>query len=95
MDETLQSFLRWFWICSAVSVLFGAFAYVLIWRRHLWVRLMDAEESFWQRFGLPRGGFTRRFGESRFFTASFVVFAVIHLLLATANIALYFHYRHQ
>jgi len=95
MNEALQSFLRWFWLCSIAGVLCGAFAYILIWRRPLWLRLMDAEESFWQRFGLPRGGFTRRFGESRFFTISIGVFAVVHLLLAATCAALYFYYRHR
>jgi hypothetical protein len=95
LDETLQSFLRWFWICLGTSALFGALAFILIRRRDLWLRYMDAEEAFWQRFGLPKGGWTRRFAESRFLAMSFVFFAVLQLLLAAACIAFYFHYRRR
>ena|ERR1039458_3955407 len=94
MNETLQEFCRLFWICLCISVLSAVFTYVLIWRRHLWLRFLDAEESFWLRFGLPKGGFSRRFGESRFFIISFVFFTVVQLLLAMISAVLYFHFQH-
>ena len=94
MNESLQEFSRLFWISLGASVTSAAFTYVLIWRRHLWLRFMDAEESFWFRFGLPKGGFSRRFGESRFFTISFVFFTLIQLALAVVCAVLYFHFQH-
>jgi L-asparagine transporter-like permease len=84
-----------FWICLVASAACGAFVYILVWRRQLWLRLLDAEESLWLRFGISKGGFSRRFGESRFFTISFVVFAVIFLLLAGACVGVYFYLRHR
>jgi hypothetical protein len=95
MKEALQEFCRLFWISLAASAACAAFVYVLMWRRHLWLRLLDAEESFWLRFGLAKGGVGRRFGESRFFTISFVIFTVVLLFLAVMCAVLYFHYRHR
>ena len=37
-----------------MSVIYAAIAYVMIWRRNLFLRLLDAEESFWMRLGLSK-----------------------------------------
>jgi hypothetical protein len=95
MNQTLHDLSQLFWICLAASGACAAFTYVLISRRDLWLRLLDAEESFWLRFGFPKGGFSRRFGESRFFAMSFLVFTVLLLLLAVASAGLYFYFRHR
>ena len=95
MNETIQSFLRLFFICLGASVLCGAFSCILVRRRNWWLRFMDLEESFWLRFGLPRGGLFRKFGESRFFTISFIVFAVFFFLLALACLGFYFYFRQR
>gem|GEM_PF-2249750 len=71
----------------------GSFAYVLIFRRHLWLRLLDAEESFWARFGVKKGGFGRGFGESRFFTISFAVFSILFLIGAVLSAVMYLRFR--
>jgi hypothetical protein len=93
MNEALHHILRLFWICLGAAALSGAFSYVLIRRRDLWVRMLDFEETFWARFGLPKGGVSRKLGESRFFTVIFVVFSVVFLLLALTCIGVYFHFR--
>jgi Na+-driven multidrug efflux pump len=95
MNEMLHDFCRFFWICLAVSLALAALSYILIWRKHRWLRFLDAEESFWFRFGLPKGGFGRRFGESRFFAISFVVFSLVWLLLAVVSAVLYFYFLHR
>ena len=76
-----------------MSLLFGALFSITTFRRKLWLRIMDAEESFWVRFGLPKGGSFRRFGESRFFAISMAFFAVALLILAALLAGLYFRYR--
>ena len=75
-------------------MVFAAVSYVQIWRRHLWLRILDAEESFEMRLGLPKCGFGRRFGESRFLPISSVIFVVVFLVLAALNAYEYFHYLH-
>jgi len=79
------------WICLAGSALCATFVYILFWRRNLWLRYLDAEESFWSRFGLPKGGRGRRFAESRFFAISFAMFAAVFLFLAACCSFEYFH----
>lgn len=93
MNQTLQELCRLFWISLGASVTSAAFTYVLIWRRQIWLRLLDAEESFWKRVGLPKMSFDRGFGESRLFAISFVFFTVVFFLLAVACAVLYFHFR--
>ena len=94
MNETLHDFCQQFWICIAVALVFAALSYIQIWRRQIWLRLLDVEESFERRLGLPKGGFGRCFGESRFLTVSSVVFVVVFLVLAMLNAYEYFHYLH-
>jgi hypothetical protein len=94
MNETLHDFCQQFWICLAAALVFAALSYVQIWRRHFWLRILDAEESFEMRLGLPKGGFGRRFGESRILPIWSVVLLVLFLVLAALNAYEYFHYLH-
>lgn len=70
-------------------------SYVNIWQRRLWLRLLDVEESFWQRMGLPKGGMGRRFSESHFITISFIALVIAFLLLAIFNAWAYFYFLHR
>jgi len=94
MNESVQEFSRLFWISLVASIFYGIVFFILVRRRHLWLRFMDAEESFWSRFGFRKGGFTRRFGESRFFTVSMAFFSVVLLFLAVISAVSYFHFQH-
>ena len=95
MNQTLHYFYQHFWIDSAIAAFFALLAYIKIWHRNFWLRLLDAEESFWLRFGLSKGGWGRRFSESRFCTISLVVLAVAFLLLAAFQAFAYFHFLHR
>ena len=95
MNQTLHYFYQHFWIDLAISAFFALLTYINICRRHLWLRLLDSEESFWLRFGLRKGGFGRRFSESRYCTISFVVLTVAFLLLAALQAYAYFHFLHR
>jgi hypothetical protein len=93
MNQTLHEFCLLFWICLGASAFYAVLSYIVIWRRPLFLRFLDAEVAFWKRVGLPKLSFDRRFGASRFFTISMVFFAVTLLLLAVACAILYFHFK--
>ncbi len=95
--NSVNEFSKLFWICSVLSVGCAVFAYILVRRRHLWLRLLDAEESFWLRRGFSKrfAIFGRGFAESRFYTISFVCFTVVFLLLAVVCAVLYLYFRHR
>ena len=82
-------------ISSAIALFFVGVAAVLLWRRDLWLRLLDAEESFWLRFGFPKGGLGRRFSESRFVTFLMVFLALVFLLMTLANGYLYLQVKYH
>jgi hypothetical protein len=95
MNLALQGLCQLFGFSLAASAMCAVFAYVLLRRRDLWFRFLDAEESFWFRFGLRKGGFTRRFSESRVYTMTIVFCAVILLLADVTIAALYFYIRYR
>ena len=95
MNPVLLELGRMFWISLIGSVVCAAVSYILIWRRSLWLRYLDAEEAFWFRFGFPKGGFTRRFCESRILAVSFVILTGTFLVLATISAFWYFHFAHR
>jgi len=95
MNQALHYFFQHFWIDSTIAAFFALLAYIKIWHRNLWLRLLDAEESFWLRFGLPKGGLGRRFSESRFCTISLVVLVVTFLIIAALQAFAYFHFLHR
>jgi hypothetical protein len=82
-------------ISSVIALIFVGVASFLLWRRDLWLRLLDAEESFWLRFGFPNGGLGRRFSESRFVTFLMVFLALGFLLLTLANGYLYLRVKYH
>ena len=97
-NPVLQELCRMFWISFIGSAVCAAISYILIWRRALWLRYLDAEEAFWLRFGFPKGGFTRRFCEGRLITISFVIFTGIFLALAVVSAVSalgYIHFLHR
>ncbi len=97
MNQTLRGLCEVFWVCLGASVLYAGLAFFLIRHRALWSRLLDAEERFWMRLGLPKrlATFGRGLGEGRFFRISIAVAAVALLLLALASGVLYLHYRQR
>jgi hypothetical protein len=95
MNQSLHYFYQHIWIDSAISVFVAIFAYINIWRRQLWLRLLDAEESFWLRFGLAKGGRGRRFAESRFCTICLIVIVVLFLFNTAFATYAYFDILHR
>jgi hypothetical protein len=91
MNHALKELCCVFWISLGTAVASAVFNYVLIWRRQIWMRILDAEASFWKRVGLPKMSLDRGFGESRFFAISSVFFTVIFFISAVASAVLYFH----
>ena len=93
----LRSFLFNAWVCLAACTIYTVIAFVSARRRDAWLRLLDASEAFAMRFGFSKrvASFGRGFSESREFAISMIAIACIFLLLAIANIAAYFHFRHR
>ena len=94
-NPVLQYLGRLFWISLMGSAGCGAISYILIWRRSLWLRCLDAEEAFWLRHGISKGGVTRRFCESWLITISFVIFTGMFLTLAAVSAHWYHHFLHR
>ena len=97
MHESLQTFYRWFWICSSASVLYAVIAFVMIRRKGFYRRILDGGESFLMRLGFSKrvAGFGRGFSESRFCSVGMVVFAVLFLLLAAVHATGFLYFRHR
>lgn len=93
MNPALHDLCRLSWISLASSAVCALFSYILIWRKSWWLRLLDVEESFWHRFGLKKGGFVRRFAESRLYAFLFVFFTLTLLFIAVVCAGIYFHFR--
>jgi hypothetical protein len=86
MREVLQSFHRWFGICSAMAVFYTPIAFMSLRRRPHWLRFLDKEERFLTRLGLskPATRLGRDFSKSRFFVLSMAYLVVVLLLVALA-----------
>src|SRR5262249_3154785 len=97
MDSALKGFVVSCWVCSAAFIFYTPIAFIVTRRRYLWLRFLDACESFAMRLGFSKrvASFGRGFSESRSFAVSMVIFACIFLLLAIANAILYFYFRHR
>ena len=91
-----SAFCHGFWVCLAGSVSFGALFFILRRHRHLWLRYLDAESSFYVRLGFSQRliSRSRSFSESRLFTVSIALLTVLFLLLAILNASAYFYSRH-
>jgi hypothetical protein len=97
MHSALRDFIISGSMCFAAFIVYTPIAFIVTRRRHLWLRFLDAGESFAMRLGFSKrvASFGRGFSESRSFAISMVVFACIFLLLAIANAIAYFHFRHR
>jgi len=84
-----------FWTSVIGCAACAAVSYILIWRRSLWLRYLDAEEGFWLRFGFPKGGISRRFCEGRLISIAFVILTGAFLVLAAVGAHGYFHFSHR
>jgi hypothetical protein len=94
MEGSFQNLLNDFWFSLAGTIICAVITFVLMRRRPLWLRLLDAEEAFWLRFGLPKTkGGLRTFAESRFFKYSFAFFTSFFFILAVVSIGMYFHFK--
>jgi hypothetical protein len=97
MNDSIESFQRWFWV-SLVMFVFYAWLLVFKTRRpQVWTRYNSAESALWSRLGLPRGlaDAARRFGQSKVSTVCLWVIVVLFALLMLLNAGAYFHYKHR
>ena len=80
-----------FWCSLLIAVICAIVTFILLKRRHWWLQMIEAEESFWERLGIPRskGGF-RTFAESRFFTIGFAIMTVALSIMVAAVLVLHF-----
>jgi hypothetical protein len=81
----------------AASAFYAVLAFIVLRRRPLWLRFLDASELFFMRLGFSKrvASFGRGFSEGRFFAISMAVFTVALLLLAVANASLYYYFRNR
>jgi hypothetical protein len=97
MNESLETFQRWFW---ASLVLFFLYAWLLVFRirwRESWLHYTAAEAAFWSRLGLPRNlaALARRFGESRAATVCLWIIVILFALLTFLNAGAYLYFKHR
>lgn len=97
MHSALKDFIASGTLCFAAFLIYTPIAFIVTRRRHLWLRFLDAGESFAMRLGFSKrvASFGRGFSESRGFAVSMIVFAGIFLLLAIANAIAYFYFRQR
>jgi len=79
----------------AVSLLFGAWLWLLRRRRDLWLRWLAVEEAFWaRRLRIPPRFAVayRRFAEGRAIIGWAAGFLAISLLLFLLSLGVYFHF---
>ena len=97
MHSALNEFIEGAWFCLVAFLVYTAIAFIVTRRRHLWLRFLDASESFIMRLGFSKrvASFGRGFSEGRGFAVSMVVFACIFFLLALLNVLAYFYFRQR
>ena len=54
MNESLETFQRWFWVSLVLFFLYGWLLVFRIRWRESWLRYTAAESAFWSRLGLPK-----------------------------------------
>jgi hypothetical protein len=93
MNQEQQDMIR----CVMITAFFAAFylvcSYLQIWRRKVWLSMLNAERSVCARLGIPCSRRFRRFGASRFFAAVNVGFGVFFLLVSVASAFLFLRFR--
>ena len=97
MNETLDSFYRWFWVSAALTLVFVVLLWLVTRRRDLWLRYIAAEAVFWTRLRVPAGVVeaSRRFEESRAFIGFLWFTVVLWFLLLLANGGAYLYFKSQ
>ena len=97
MNESLDSFLRWFWVSAALTLVFGSLLWLVTRRRELWLRYIDSEAAFWRRLRVPGRlvEASRRFEASRLFIGFLGFTVALWLLLAVANAGAYLYFKSQ
>ena len=96
MHSALQHFITGFWLSAVAFVISCSIAFLATRRRQLWLRVLDAGDSFLMHLGFSKrvATFGRGFSESRGYAVSMVVFAGLSLLFAILNGIGYFYVCH-
>jgi hypothetical protein len=97
VNESFDSFNRWFWISVALTIVFVALLFFVTRRRDLWLRYIAVEAGFWMRLGVPAriAEASRRFEASRVFIGFLWFIVVLWLLLVLANGGAYLYFKSQ
>jgi hypothetical protein len=97
MRSALTDFVLGFWLCSVAFVIYAPLTFIITRRTHLWIRFLDAGQSFMMRLGFSKriASFGRGFSESRSFAVSMVVFTFAFLLLAIFHAVAYLYFSHR
>ena len=97
MNESLDNFCRWFWISSALAIVFVALLLLVTRRRDLWLRYIAAEAAFWTRLRVPARivEASRSFEASRVFIGFLWLTVALWFLLAVANGGAYVYFKSQ
>lgn len=97
MNESLDNFCRWFWISSALTLVFVVLLFFVTRRRDLWLRYIAAEARFWMRLKVPAriAEASRRFEASRVFIGFLWFIVVLWFLLVFANGGAYLYFKSQ
>lgn len=97
MNESLDSFLGWFWVSAALTLVFGSLLWLVTRRRELWLRYIAAEAAFWRRLRVPERlvEASRRFEASRVFIGFLWFVVLLWFLLALANGGAYVYFKSQ
>jgi len=95
MDEITQGIGVEFWLGLVIALFCAVVTFILFRRKHWWVRCLDAEETFWERFGFPKSKGMRAFFVSRSFAISFGICTAVIFVILAADFVLYLKLKRQ
>ena len=97
MNESLETFQRWFWVSLMMLIFYCWLLFLKTRRPQTWLRYNTAEATAWSRFGLPRGlaGIARQFGASKASTICLRVIVVLFALLMLLNAGAYVYFKNR
>jgi hypothetical protein len=96
MEDNEQGLGSNFWQALVIALIAAVVTFILFKRKHWWIKMIDAEEAFWERFGIPRNkGGLRAFAESRTFAISFAIITVILFIGVAVAFVLHLIVVHQ
>jgi hypothetical protein len=95
MNESTQGIGAEFWLALVIALFCAVVTLILFKRKHWWVRCLDAEETFWERFGLPKSKGMRAFFVGRSFAISFAICTVLIFLMLAVDFVLYLKLKRQ